>query len=192
MKSLQKKYRNYLFRKEVPAILLLSILQSVLLFFFSCLTYDNSRIHFENAEEKQIFNLLGLSVITIQSYFFPFITLAITLLILYPLFSYLIISDILTNLFLLRTKGYRKINNDTKWYHLLFSFLILISSVFLYFLEYSIINLIFHTTTPIFIFDPKTLIPSSIYFLYDLLTYRFLLKRKTGNKQLLIHLREKY
>lgn len=71
MKSLQKKYRNYLFRKEVPAILLLSILQSVLLFFFSCLTYDNSRIHFENAEEKQIFNLLGLSVITIQSYFFP-------------------------------------------------------------------------------------------------------------------------
>lgn len=192
MNKIRKKYLLYLLKKEYIFDILTLILLSVSCIFLSCLTYDTTKLENLSTDDSYVYRLLGLTGITIQSYFFPFVVLIIALILLDIVYNKLNISNIQSNLFLLQIKGYFKIKRDTKLFHVLFSFLTCGLSIVLYTILYLILNLIFKTEVPIFTFNINILLLVVSYFIYDFLIYTEVLNSKTRYNKLLSFLREKY
>ena len=192
MNKIRKKYLLYLLKKEYIFEILTLILLSFSCIFLSCLTYNTTKLDNLSTDDSYVYRLLGLTGITIQSYFFPFVVLIVALILLDIVYNKLNISNIQSNLFLLQIKGYSIIKMDTKLFHTLFSLLTCGLSIALYTILYLILNLIFKTEVPIFTFNINILLLVLSYFIYDFLIYTAVLNSKTRYNNLLSFLREKY
>ena len=192
MNKIRKKYLLYLLKKEYIFEILTLILLSFSCIFLSCLTYNTTKLDNLSTDDSYVYRLLGLTGITIQSYFFPFVVLIVALILLDIVYNKLNISNIQSNLFLLQIKGYSIIKMDTKLFHTLFSLLTCGLSIALYTILYLILNLIFKTEVPIFTFNINILLLVLSYFIYDFLIYTAFLNSKTRYNNLLSFLREKY
>lgn len=192
MNKIRKKYFLFLLRNEYIFDILTLILLSLSCLFLSCLTYDTNKLNSLSKSDYYVYRLLGLTGITIQSYFFPFVVLVIALILLDIVYNKLNISNIQANLFLLQIKGYSKIKKETNLFHALFSFVTCNLSIALYVIFYLILNLIFKTEVPIFAFNVNILYLILAYFIYDFIVYKMVLNFKTKYRKLLTFLREKY
>lgn len=192
MNDLKKKFAIRIARKDFWFDFFLFLLLSVSDFFLGCLTFDASRLDQMTQEDYYVYSVLGLTGITVQSYFFPFACLVALLFSLMVLYSFLSVSSLQGDCFLLRMKGFVRPDGFVRKVHFLKLIVQSLLSVFLYFLIYSLMNLIFRTSIPIFTFNLNVLYLSLSYILVNQAVYSIVLKHKMKNRDVLKFLRERY
>ena len=192
MNKLKKLFLSYLFKKEIGFDILSFIILALMNCFLMCLTYDKSKLDPLSLEDSYTYSILGLNGITIQSYFFPFIVLIFVVLFTEILYSFLSLSAIQENYFLLKIKGYKNINRTISLFHLLKNIFVCSFALLIYTILYVILNSIFKTAIPIFTFSVSTIYLAFAYLLYSQFVYLILLKLKSKPRQFLKFLRKKY
>ncbi len=192
MNKLKKLFLSYLFKKEIGFDILSCIILALMNYFLMCLTYDKSKLDSLSLEDSYTYSILGLNGITIQSYFFPFIVLIFVVLFTEILYSFLSLSAIQENYFLLKIKGYKNINRTISLFHLLKNIFVCSFALLIYTILYVILNSIFKTAIPIFTFSVSTIYLAFAYLLYSQFVYLILLKLKSKPRQFLKFLRKKY
>lgn len=192
MNDFKRRFYFYLAKTDLPFNLIFLFLNGFVFFFFSCLTLNMDRLSGLSYEDEAILNMLSFQGIEKQSYVFIFISLCALIIFLYVLFSMFEIDGYLGNVFLLKSKGYDHIKKDLGRYHLLETTITLSLSLILYVILYTIMNAVFPTSIPIFVFNPLVLIPFAVFDLISCLIYHAVLKKKTSHAKMLAYLREKY
>lgn len=192
MNNLKLKYYLYIFKKSYLFLILEILLLSITSLFLSCVTYNTAKLDNLSHEDYNVYSTFGFVGITIQSYLFPFIFLIATIFILTILFNNLILNNIHSVYFLLFIKGYTNIKIESICIHFFYSLITSLSGILLYFILYSILNLIFKTKVPIFTFNINVLYLIASFLIYDSIVYFFCLHHKNKPEKLLEFLREKY
>ncbi len=192
MNNIKKKYFLYILKKNYPFLILELLLLAITSLFLSCITYDVSKLDKLSNSDFHVYSMFGFTGITLQSYLFPFISLIAAIFVLTILFNNLMINDIQNVYFLLLIKGYSNIKKETKLVHFSFSLITSMLAISLYFILYSILNLIFKTEAKIFTFNINVLYLIISFLAYDTVIYSFCLHYKSKSKNLLKFLREKY
>ena len=187
-----RKLYLYVLKKDIPFDFLFVVMLSFLSFFCSCLVMDLSRFDGLPSDELAIFEKLGLSGITIQSYVFPFVVICLLLLAMSFLFSSLRISSYLHNLFLLSMKGGRNLKLRLSFFHFLKGILLLFLSLSVYALIEGIMNALFPVSVKIFVFEPLVFLSLTVFLFLDEIIYVLFLRRSMFYQRMLSYLREKY
>ncbi len=187
-----KKISSFSLRRNVPFLIIDGLITALSMFFLSCLVFDGGRMKNLTEEEYPVYRMLGLEGITVQSYLFPFLALLLVIVFTGFLFDYFIIDDIKGNLFLLVVKGDEKTSTRTEAIYGLSALFSMGLSILLYYFAVLSMNAIFHTSIPIFVFDPRVLVLAFSVLLFRLLLFSFVLKQMLKPKRLLSYLRERY
>ncbi|MFA6830307.1 MAG: hypothetical protein WCR67_06385 [Bacilli bacterium] len=201
MKKFYLKWSVKTLKSEFLIFVVTSVFTAVIFVLFSFFAFDSARIdHFYGVPndipyfDRAAFTNWGVIGITKQSYLFSMIFMIFSLLIVFILSGFLSYKKNSGDIFLLRVKGYSKLQSQYSFLlvRTLFEIISLLPSYILYYLAILIIDYIAGTKMPLLIFESQTIM-FSLGFVIAFFLINFLFSNLPYNERNIIrYMRNKY